>query len=60
MVRVLRRPWEQPRPKAATDYDVVVIGSVVGGYTATNRAGQLGLKTVCAVVLGGTRLIEYF
>ena len=47
-------------PKAATDYDVVVIGSGVGGYTATNRAGQLGLKTVCAVVLGGTRLIEYF
>ena len=46
-------------PKAATDYDVVVIGSGVGGYTAANRAGQLGLKTACvegAAVLGGTRL----
>jgi len=44
-------------PKAATDYDVVVIGSGVGGYTAANRAGQLGLKTACvegAAVLGGT------
>ncbi len=46
-------------PKAATDYDVVVIGSGVGGYTAANRAGQLGLKTACvegAAVLGGTCL----
>jgi dihydrolipoamide dehydrogenase len=44
-------------PKAATDYDVVVIGSGVGGCTAANRAGQLGLKTACvegAAVLGGT------
>jgi pyruvate/2-oxoglutarate dehydrogenase complex dihydrolipoamide dehydrogenase (E3) component len=46
-------------PKAATDHDVVVIGSGVGGYTAPNRAGQLGLKTACvegAAVLGGTCL----
>ena len=28
-------------------YDVVVIGSGVGGYTAAIRAGQLGLKTAC-------------
>ena len=35
-------------PKAATNYDVVAIGSGVGGYTAANRAGQLGLKTACA------------
>jgi len=44
---------------AATDYDVVVIGSGVGGYTAANRAGQLGLKTACvegAAGLGGTCL----
>jgi dihydrolipoamide dehydrogenase len=40
-------------------YDVVVIGSGVGGYTAAIRAGQLGLKTACiegAPVLGGTCL----
>src|SRR5271163_3171338 len=40
-------------------YDVVVIGSGVGGYTAANRAGQLGLKTACVEgtpVLGGTCL----
>jgi dihydrolipoamide dehydrogenase len=29
------------------DYDVVVIGSGVCGYTAAIRAGQLGLKTAC-------------
>jgi dihydrolipoamide dehydrogenase len=43
----------------ATDYDVVVIGSGVGGYTAAIRAGQLGLRTACvegAAVLGGTCL----
>ena len=41
------------------DYDVVVIGSGVGGYTAAIRAGQLGLRTACvegAAVLGGTCL----
>jgi pyruvate/2-oxoglutarate dehydrogenase complex dihydrolipoamide dehydrogenase (E3) component len=46
-------------PKAAVSYDVVVIGSGVGGYTAANRAGQLGLRTACvegAAVLGGTCL----
>ena len=45
--------------KAAVNYDVVVIGSGVGGYTAAIRAGQLGLKTACvegAPVLGGTYL----
>jgi hypothetical protein len=31
--------------EAAATYDVVVIGSGVGGYTAAIRAGQLGLKT---------------
>lgn len=39
------------------DYDVVVIGSGVGGYTGAIRAGQLGLRTACvegAPVLGGT------
>ena len=40
-------------------YDVVVIGSGVGGYSAAIRAGQLGLRTACvegASVLGGTCL----
>src|SRR5258706_6341288 len=48
-----------PPPNIATNYDVVVIGGGVGGYTAANRAGQLGLKTACvegAAVLGGTCL----
>ena len=37
-----------PSPsEAAANYEVVVIGSRVGGYTAAIRAGQLGLKTVC-------------
>jgi len=26
-------------------YDVVIIGGGPGGYTAANRAGQLGFKT---------------
>ena len=30
-------------PKAATDYDVVVIGSGVGGYTAANRLALSGI-----------------
>ena len=44
---------------AASEYDVVVIGSGVGEYAATIRAGQLGLKTACIEglpVLGGTCL----
>src|ERR1700731_1999962 len=49
-----------PAPsQAAAAYDVVVIGSGVGGYTAAIRAGQLGLKTACveaSPVLGGTCL----
>ncbi|MDB5467278.1 MAG: dihydrolipoyl dehydrogenase [Phenylobacterium sp.] len=46
-------------PNIASNYDVVVIGSGVGGDTAANRAGQLGLKTACVEgtsVLGGTCL----
>ena len=42
-----------------TSYDVVVIGSGVGGYSAAVRAGQLGLKVACVekeVNLGGTCL----
>jgi dihydrolipoamide dehydrogenase len=42
-----------------SQYDVVVIGSGVGGYSAAIRAGQLGLRTACvegASVLGGTCL----
>jgi dihydrolipoamide dehydrogenase len=42
-----------------TIYDVAIIGSGPGGYTASFRAGQLGLKT-CLIekdeVLGGTCL----
>jgi dihydrolipoamide dehydrogenase len=49
-----------PSPSATpSSYDVVVIGSGVGGYTAAIRAGQLGLKTGCveaAPVLGSTCL----
>ena len=48
-----------PPSEAAASYDVVVIGSGVGGYTAAIRAGQLGLKTACvegARALGGTCL----
>jgi dihydrolipoamide dehydrogenase len=48
-----------PPSEAAPSYDVVVIGSGVGGYTAAIRAGQLGLKTACvegARALGGTCL----
>ena len=37
-----------PSPsETPSNYDVVVIGSGVGGYTAAIRAGQLGLKTAC-------------
>jgi dihydrolipoamide dehydrogenase len=48
-----------PPSEATASYDVVVIGSGVGGYTAAIRAGQLGLKTACvegARALGGTCL----
>jgi dihydrolipoamide dehydrogenase len=40
-------------------YDVIVIGSGVGGYNAAIRAGQLGLRVACIEkekVLGGTCL----
>ncbi len=42
-----------------TAYDVVVIGSGVGGYNAAIRAGQLGLQVACVEkepVVGGTCL----
>lgn len=41
----------------ATDFDIVVIGSGPGGYTAAIRASQLGFKTAIVEkysVLGGT------
>ncbi len=40
-------------------YDIIVIGSGVGGYNAAIRAGQLGFKVACVEtepVLGGTCL----
>jgi dihydrolipoamide dehydrogenase len=40
-------------------YDIIVIGSGVGGYNAAIRAGQLGLKVACVEkepVVGGTCL----
>jgi len=40
-------------------YDLVIIGGGPGGYTAANRAGQLGLKVACVEMrdtLGGTCL----
>ena len=33
-----------PPSEAAANYDVVVIGSGVGGYTAAIRAEQLGMR----------------
>jgi dihydrolipoamide dehydrogenase len=44
---------------AEDSYDLVVIGSGPGGYTAAIRAAQLGLRTVCVekyATLGGTCL----
>ncbi|HSC38317.1 MAG TPA: FAD-dependent oxidoreductase, partial [Chitinophagaceae bacterium] len=41
----------------ATDFDLIVIGSGPGGYTAAIRAAQLGYKTAIVEkypVLGGT------
>lgn len=43
----------------ATDFDLVVIGSGPGGYTAAIRAAQLGMKVLCVEKepkLGGTCL----
>jgi dihydrolipoamide dehydrogenase len=40
-------------------YDLVIIGAGPGGYTAANRAGQLGLRVACIekdAALGGTCL----
>jgi dihydrolipoamide dehydrogenase len=42
-----------------THYDVIVIGSGVGGYNAAIRAGQLGLNVACIEkdsIVGGTCL----
>jgi dihydrolipoamide dehydrogenase len=42
-----------------TSFDLVVIGSGPGGYTAAIRAAQLGFKTACVekyAILGGTCL----
>src|SRR5574344_979756 len=44
---------------AEYDFDVLVIGAGPGGYVASIRAAQLGLKTACAEsreTLGGTCL----
>eukprot|EP00750_Incisomonas_marina_P001702 INCI1157.2.p2 GENE.INCI1157.2~~INCI1157.2.p2 ORF type:complete len:502 (-),score=105.33 INCI1157.2:37-1542(-) len=44
---------------ASPEYDVCVIGGGPGGYVASIKAGQLGLKTVCVEgrgALGGTCL----
>ena len=44
---------------AEHDYDLIVIGAGPGGYVATIRAAQLGLKTACVEsreTLGGTCL----
>jgi dihydrolipoamide dehydrogenase len=44
---------------AEAPYDLVVIGSGPGGYTAAIRAGQLGMRTACVEkypTLGGTCL----
>lgn len=46
---------------SASQYDVVVIGGGPGGYVASIRAAQLGLKTACVEFrgeMGGTCLIE--
>src|SRR5277367_4960786 len=46
-------------PATETHYDVIVIGSGVGGYNAAIRAGQLGLAVACVEkekTLGGTCL----
>jgi len=43
----------------ATSFDLVVIGSGPGGYTAAIRAAQLGLNVACVEsdpALGGTCL----
>ncbi len=53
-------PVEAPaEPPGEASYDLVVIGSGPGGYVASIRAAQLGLKTACVEKypsLGGTCL----
>ncbi len=44
-------------PPSEAKYDVIVIGSGVGGYNAAIRAGQIGLRVACIekeAMLGGT------
>src|SRR5208283_5320567 len=55
--RAISSNWSTHLPD--TIYDVAIIGSGPGGYTAAIRAGQLGLKTALIEkdnVLGGTCL----
>ena len=40
-------------------YDLVVIGSGPGGYTAANRAAQLGMKVACVENTQCTRAIFF-
>lgn len=50
---------QQRRYSSTLDADVVVIGSGPGGYVASIKAAQLGMKTVCVEkeeTLGGTCL----
>jgi catalase (peroxidase I) len=44
-------------PKAATGYDVVVIGSGVGSYTAADRAGHL--RALVEVYAGGDSMRKF-
>src|SRR5665213_1560492 len=53
-------PSPDAKIKAQMTYDVVVIGSGPGGYSAAVRAGQYGLKTALIEKqprLGGTCLL---
>lgn len=50
---------EKPDEKKGLDYDVLVIGAGPGGYVASIRAAQLGMKVACVEKrssLGGTCL----
>ena len=52
-------PGPSPQPPASYDFDVVVLGSGPGGYTAAFRAADLGMKTALierSAQLGGVCL----
>src|SRR5262245_41430504 len=52
-------PRHSARPMSETNFDLIVIGSGPGGYTAAIRAAQLGMKVACVEkyeILGGTCL----